>query len=220
PGETISMGIGQGPITVTPLQQAHFAGEIAERGKIVAVPRLVSAIREPGSTIVIPRKPEFLKPVGIGTDSQWDVVYDGMVGAVTMGTAYAAFRGEQLKVAGKTGTAQIFTIKQTESTKAKITEERKRDHAWFIAFAPVDDPKIALSVLVENGGFGASAAAPIARKVLDAYLLGPNAATGTSASGAGSGGAGAAAASPGAGTPAAEPKPPIAPEAAPSQHGA
>ena len=124
------------------------------------------------------------------------------------------------KVAGKTGTAQVFTIKQTESTKAKVTDERKREHAWFIAFAPVDDPKIALSVLVENGGFGASAAAPIARKVLDAYLLGPNAATGTNASGASPGGAGAAAASPGAGTPAAEPKPPIAPEAAPSQHGA
>ena len=220
PGETISMGIGQGPITVTPLQQAHFAAEIAERGKIVAVPRMVSAFREPGSTAVVPRKPEFLKPVGLGTDAQWDVVYDGMVGAVTMGTAAREFVGEKIKVAGKTGTAQVFTVKQTESTKAKVTDERKREHAWFIAFAPVDDPKIALSVLVENGGFGASAAAPIARKVLDAYLLGPNAATGTSASGAGSGGAGAAAASPGTGTPAAEPKPPIAPEAAPSRHGA
>jgi penicillin-binding protein 2 len=73
----------------------------------------------------------------------------------------------------------VFTIKQTENTRAKITEERKRDHAWFIAFAPVDDPKIALSVLVENGGFGASAAAPIARKVLDAYMLGPDAAGGS-----------------------------------------
>jgi penicillin-binding protein 2 len=213
PGETISMGIGQGPITVTPLQQAHFAAEIAERGKIVAVPRMVAAIREPGSTTVLPRKPEFLKPVGIGTDAQWDVVYDGMMGATSQpgGTAYREFLGEKLKVAGKTGTAQVFTIKQTESTKAKITEERKRDHSWFIAFAPADDPKIALSVLVENGGFGSAAAAPIARKVLDAYLLGPDAATGTGASAAGA---------VGAGTPAAEPKPPIAPEAAPSKHGA
>jgi penicillin-binding protein 2 len=181
PGETISMGIGQGPITVTPLQQAHFAAEIAERGRLIAVPRLVSAIREPGSTSVVPKRPTFLKPVGIGTDAQWSVIVDGMVGAVSMpgGTAYAAGIGAKYKFAGKTGTAQVFTIKQTENTRAKITEERKRDHAWFIAFAPVDDPKIALSVLVENGGFGASAAAPIARKVLDAYMLGPDAATAT-----------------------------------------
>ena len=71
------------------------------------------------------------------------------------------------------GTAQVFTIKQTDSTKAKIQDERKRDHSWFIAYAPAQDPKIAVAVLVENGGFGAEVAAPIARKVLDAYLLGP-----------------------------------------------
>jgi len=220
PGETISMGIGQGPITVTPLQQAHFAAEIAERGKIVAIPRLVAAIREAGSTTVMPKRPEFLKPVGLGTDAQWSVVYDGMMGALGPGgTAYVAGVGAKYKIAGKTGTAQVFTIKQTENTRAKITEERKRDHAWFIAFAPVDDPKIALSVLVENGGFGASAAAPIARKVLDAYLLGPDAAAGagpvTSPTGASP-----AAASPGVGSPAAEPKPAIAPEPAPSKQGA
>jgi penicillin-binding protein 2 len=180
PGETISMGIGQGPITVTPLQQAHFAAEIAERGHLIAVPRLVSAIREPGSTTIVPKKPQFLKPVDIATDAQWSVVYDGMMGAVGPGgTAYAAGIGAKYKFAGKTGTAQVFTIKQTENTRAKILEERKRDHAWFIAFAPVEDPKIALSVLVENGGFGASAAAPIARKVLDAYMLGPDGASGT-----------------------------------------
>lgn len=179
PGETISMGIGQGPITVTPLQQAHFAAEIAERGRIVAVPRMVAAVRDPGTSAVIPMKPKFLKPVGIGTDAEWQVVYDGMMGAVGPGgTAYAAGLGAKYKFAGKTGTAQVFTIKQTQSTRAKITEERKRDHAWFIAFAPVDDPRIALSVLVENGGFGASAAAPIARKVLDAFLLGPEGSAG------------------------------------------
>ena len=222
PGETISMGIGQGPITVTPLQQAHFAGEIAERGKIVAVPRLVSGIREPGSATVTGRKPEFLKPVGIGSDAQWDVVYDGMVGVVTQagGTAYREFLGERIKVAGKTGTAQVFTIKQTENTRAKITEERKRDHAWFIAFAPVDDPKIALSVLVENGGFGASAAAPIARKVLEAYLLEPDAATVTSPA-ANPARADPAAATPGAAvSPAAERKLPAAQEPAVPKHGA
>jgi penicillin-binding protein 2 len=173
PGETISMGIGQGPITVTPLQQAHFAAEIAERGRIVATPRLVAAIRAAGSSTVKPRSPVLTAPIDIATSEQWDVVYDGMVGATSMagGTAYAAGLGAKYKIAGKTGTAQVFTIKQTENTRAKILEERKRDHAWFIAFAPAEDPKIAISVLVENGGFGASAAAPIARKVLDAYLL-------------------------------------------------
>src|SRR5580658_2751958 len=179
PGETISMGIGQGPITVTPLQQAHIAAEIAERGQVIAVPRLVSATRAPGSVTVVPRNPTFNSPVNIATDEQWDVVYDGMIGAVTFpkGTATAALvKPLRYKLAGKTGTAQVFTIKQTDSTRAKITDERRRDHAWFIAFAPVDDPKIAIAVLIENGGFGGANAAPVAQKVLDAYLLGPDAA--------------------------------------------
>jgi penicillin-binding protein 2 len=172
PGETVSMGIGQGPITVTPLQQAHFAAEIAERGKIIAMPRLVAATRAPGSVTVVPRKPKFAPPVNIATDEQWSVIFDGMEGTVSpSGTAHVAGAGAKYKWAGKTGTAQVVTVKQTESTKHKDVDERKREHAWFIAFAPADDPKIAISVLVENAGFGATAAAPIARKVLDAYLL-------------------------------------------------
>jgi penicillin-binding protein 2 len=178
PGETISMGIGQGPITVTPLQQAHFAAEIAERGKIIAAPRLVAATRAPGSVTVVSRNPNFSKSVGMATEDQWNVIYDGMVGAVTQpgATAYLAFRGALYKLAGKTGTAQVVTVKQTESTKHQDADVRKREHAWFIAFAPVDDPKIAISVLIENGGFGGSTAGPIARKVLDTYLLGDEAA--------------------------------------------
>ena len=174
PGESISMGIGQGPITVTPLQQAHFAAEIAERGKIIAMPRLVAATRAPGSVTVVPRSSTFAKPIDMATDEQWDVIYDGMIGAVTQpgATAYLAFRGALYKLAGKTGTAQVVTVKQTESTKHQDADVRKREHAWFIAFAPVDDPKIAISVLIENGGFGGSTAGPIARKVLDTYLVG------------------------------------------------
>ncbi len=176
PGETISMGIGQGPITVTPLQQAHFAAEIAEQGRIIATPRLVAAIRAAGSNVIKARSPVFMKPIDIATPEQWQVVYDGMVGAVTYRHGpRCRGRDAKYKWAGKTGTAQVFTVKQTESTKHKDADERKREHAWFIAFAPADDPKIAISVLVENGGFGASAAAPIARKVLDAYLLGDEA---------------------------------------------
>jgi penicillin-binding protein 2 len=171
PGETVSMGIGQGPITVTPLQQAHFAAEIAERGQIIAAPRLVAATRAPGSVTVVPRSPTFMKPVNLATDEQWSVIFDGMESAVTTGTAHASGAGAKYKWAGKTGTAQVVTVKQTESTKHKDADERKREHAWFIAFAPADDPKIAISVLVENAGFGASNAAPIARKVIDSYLL-------------------------------------------------
>jgi penicillin-binding protein 2 len=177
PGEAISMGIGQGPITVTPLQQAHFAAEIAERGQVIAVPRLVSATRAAGSNDIVARKPQMMKPLDVATSEQWDVIFDGMVGAVTRGTASPFLvKPVRYPLAGKTGTAQLFTIKQTDSTRAKISDERRRDHAWFIAFAPVDDPKIAIAVLVENGGFGGATAAPIAQKVLDAYLLGPDAA--------------------------------------------
>ena len=171
PGETVSMGIGQGPITVTPLQQAHFAAEIAERGQIIAAPRLVAAIRAPGSTTIVARNPLLMKPVNMATDEQWQVVFDGMESAVTTGTAHVAGAGAKYKWAGKTGTAQVVTVKQTESTKHKDADERKREHAWFIAFAPAEDAKIAVSVLVENAGFGATNAAPIARKVIDSYLL-------------------------------------------------
>jgi penicillin-binding protein 2 len=169
------MGIGQGPITVTPLQQAHFVAEIAERGQIIAVPRLVAAIRAAGSNQIKPRAAQLVKPINIATDEQWQVIFDGMESAVTTGTAHVAGAGAKYKFGGKTGTAQVVTVKQTESTKHVDADVRKREHAWFIAFAPADDPKIAISVLVENGGFGASAAAPIARKVLDAYLLGDEA---------------------------------------------
>jgi penicillin-binding protein 2 len=172
PGETISMGIGQGPITVTPLQQARFAAEISERGQVIATPRLVAATRAPGSVIVVQRKPTLMKPLNIATDEQWSVVFDGMEGAVgPSGTAHVAGKDAKYKWAGKTGTAQVVTVKQTESTKHKEADVRKREHAWFIAFAPAADPKIAISVLVENAGFGATAAAPIARKVIDSYLL-------------------------------------------------
>jgi penicillin-binding protein 2 len=178
PGETISMGIGQGPITVTPLQQAHFAAEIAERGRLVAVPRLVAATRRAGSNAIVAKAPVFDKPVDIATPEQWDVVTDGMLEATSTpgGTAFATLAKSPFKIAGKTGTAQVFTIKQTENTRAKIVDERRRDHAWFIAFAPIEDPKIAVAVLVENGGFGGATAAPVGQKVLNAYLLGEDAA--------------------------------------------
>ena len=94
-----------------------------------------------------------------------------MVGVNKEGTGRTAFVGAQYVSAGKTGTAQLFNIKQNEKYKDSRVQERLKDHAWFIAFAPADHPTIALAVLVENGGFGAQAAAPIARRVFDYYLL-------------------------------------------------
>ena len=106
------------------------------------------------------------------SDADWDIVYKGMIGATTYGTAALPFKGSRYQAAGKTGTAQVYSVAQGEKYNEKTVNERLRDHAWFIAFAPVEAPRIAIAVLVENGGFGASAAAPIARKVLDSYLLG------------------------------------------------
>ncbi len=94
-----------------------------------------------------------------------------MIGATTYGTAAAIGKDARYTIAGKTGTAQVFTVAQNARYNEKTVAERLRDHAWFIAFAPADAPRIAICVLVENGGFGASAAAPIARRVMDAYLL-------------------------------------------------
>ena len=87
------------------------------------------------------------------------------------GTSAAAFKDAPYVSGGKTGTAQVYSLRARSTTRRKV-DERLRDHAWFIAYAPADQPKIAIAVLVENGGFGAQAAAPIARKVLDYYLLG------------------------------------------------
>ena len=95
-----------------------------------------------------------------------------MIGVTQHGTAAAIGAHAPYTFAGKTGTAQVFTVAQNEKYNAKTLDERLRDHSWFIAFAPADEPRIAVAVLQENGGPGATAAAPIARKVLDSYLLG------------------------------------------------
>jgi penicillin-binding protein 2 len=99
------------------------------------------------------------------------VIMEGMRETMISGTARSISKSAQYTMAGKTGTAQVFSVGQNQSVTAAVQNERLRDHSWFIAFAPAEDPKIAVAVLVENGGFGASAAAPIARQIFDAYLL-------------------------------------------------
>jgi penicillin-binding protein 2 len=170
PGETVNFGIGQGYLTVTPLQLAHYASIIATRGKVWK-PRLVRAYRDQqGVMHEVP--PESEGDVAGISDEDWARVVHGMIGVTQRGTAAAIGLHAPYVFAGKTGTAQVFTVGQNEKYNASKIDERLRDHSWFIAFAPADAPRIAIAVLQENGGAGASAAAPIARKVLDAYLLG------------------------------------------------
>jgi penicillin-binding protein 2 len=163
------MGIGQGFLTVTPIQQAHIAAVLAAKGTVFQ-PRLVTALHDPVSdtTTVIP--PVELPHVKGGTPEQWDVIMDGMRMTMTIGTARAIQTSAEYHMAGKTGTAQSYSVASNERLDREV-DESLRDHSWFIAFAPAENPQIAVAVLVEHGGFGASAAAPIARKMMDAYLL-------------------------------------------------
>jgi penicillin-binding protein 2 len=170
PGETISIGIGQGYNAFTLLQLAHATATLANGG-VVMKPHLVKEVENlrtgerrltvPKESYRIPVKAEHLK-----------VVVDAMVDVNVSGTGRVAFQGAPYKVGGKTGTAQVIGIKQGEKYNEAKVAERHRDHSLFIAFAPAEAPKIALAVLVENGGFGARAAAPIARAAIDFYLLG------------------------------------------------
>jgi penicillin-binding protein 2 len=135
-------------------------------------PRLVRAVRDSstGAVAVLPPKP--LPTVQVRDPALWDVVIDGMVGVMSPGgTAYRAQAGAPYQMAGKTGTAQVFTVGQNEKYRESEVAERLRDHALFIAFAPAEAPKLAIAVLVENGRSGSGTAAPIARKVFDAYLV-------------------------------------------------
>ncbi len=169
PGDTVSAGIGQGYHLVTPLQLAFATATLANDG-VAYRPHLVKEIQHSPNETQPEQQPLF--DLHIPPD-QLALVKSAMV-AVTQpgGTAVGASAGAPYSIAGKTGTAQVVAIKQGEKYDARKVSEFNRDHAWFIAFAPADKPRIALAVLVENGGHGGTTAAPIARKVMDYYLLG------------------------------------------------
>jgi penicillin-binding protein 2 len=170
PGETVIFGIGQGYLLATPLQLAHATAIIASRGSSFR-PRVVNATRDPASGAVVPIAPQLIEIVAVASPEDWQTVIDGMIAVTTRGTARASAAGAPYSIAGKTGTAQVFSIGQNEKYDEKAISERLRDHAWYVAFAPADAPRIAVAVLVENGRSGSGTAAPIARKVMDAYLL-------------------------------------------------
>jgi penicillin-binding protein 2 len=170
PGETVIIGIGQGYWTATLLQLAGATSLLAERGRHFR-PRLVRALVDPATGKVEEKAPVPLAPVELKHAENWEIIVDAMVAVTSGGTASRAARGAAYSIAGKTGTAQVFSVGQTEKYNEKEVAERLRDHALFIAFAPAQEPKLAVAVLVENGGFGSAAAAPIARAIFDAYLV-------------------------------------------------
>ena len=166
-GETVSVAVGQGYNSFTLLQLAQATAVLANGG-VYMRPHLVDQIHWPRDGVVektvtepshiIPLKPENLK-----------VIRDAMVDVVRKGTARRVFEGAHYQAAGKTGTAQVFSLKGAKYDAAAV-DERLRDHSLFMAYAPMEDPQIALALIVENGGWGTTAAAPIARKVFDYWL--------------------------------------------------
>jgi penicillin-binding protein 2 len=170
PGETISIGIGQGYHSYTPLQLAQAMAMLATGGTMYK-PRLLDHIDNPRTGDRRPVPSEVLHTITLRRDNV-DFIKRAMAGVNKEGTAARAFAGATYTVGGKTGTAQVIAIKQNEKYEEAKVAERHRDHSLFIAFAPVESPRIALAIIVENGGFGARAAAPLARTVLDYFMVG------------------------------------------------
>jgi penicillin-binding protein 2 len=169
-GETISLGIGQGYNNFTMLQIAQAMGTVANNG-LKMRPHLVREVLDvetKASTAVAKEPVEQLALM----PENLEVIKKGMIGVNIEGTSATSFVGAQYVSAGKTGTAQVYTVKQNEKYNASTIDERMRDHALFVAFAPADDPKVALAMVVENSGFGAQNAAPIARRVFDFVIMG------------------------------------------------
>ena len=172
PGETLITGIGQGFTLVTPLQLAAATATIANRGKYMK-PRLVREIEDIRSKEKQLKPPQLLSQINIVEEEHWQQVIAAMKDVIhsPRWTARRLNKNIPYTIAGKTGTAQVIGIKQGEKYDESKVQKKHQDHALFIAFAPVDEPKIAIAVIVENGGHGGAVAAPIAGKVINAWLM-------------------------------------------------
>jgi penicillin-binding protein 2 len=170
-GETVIASIGQGYMLATPLQLASAAATLATRGKRYK-PHMIAAVEDglTGERRII--QPERMPDVEISNEIYWDYVLGAMRDVMqgTRGTARAVGLGAPYEMAGKSGTAQVVSIAQDKEYDDEELEERQRDHALFISFAPFDEPRIAVALIVENGESGSGVAAPIARSIMDAYL--------------------------------------------------
>lgn len=171
PGDSVNMGIGQGYFLSTPMQMAATTSVVASRGERRA-PRHLRHVD--GDMPAEHMVPDIVRPpVEMARESDWEYVINAMEDVVhdSDGTASRIRAGLDYRMAGKTGTSQVFSLEGEEYDEDEIAE-RMRDHALFVAFAPADDPEIAVSVLVENGGSGSATAAPVARQVMDAWING------------------------------------------------
>ncbi len=170
-GDTVSVGIGQGYNLATPLQLAVATATLANQGTKMQ-PQFVRQIQNAKSEVITPFAPQIASTLAIKS-LNLELVRNAMIDVTQPGgTAGRAAAGAPYSIAGKTGTAQVVAIKQGEKYVESRIAERNRDHALFVAYAPAEDPKIALAILVENGGHGGTTAAPIARAMFDYYLLG------------------------------------------------
>ena len=170
PGDTLNASIGQGYILSTPLQLAAATAALANRGRLVR-PHLLRGVEDP-ETGEIQRSAEQVTEVGLGDASQYERVIEGMMAVMHGSHGTARRAGQQLsyRIAAKTGTSQLVSLPQ-DGEAAKDTPERLKDHALFIAFAPAERPRVALALVIENGGSGGKIAAPIARRIFDYYFL-------------------------------------------------
>ena len=171
PGETVIAGIGQGYMLATPLQLAVATSAIAMRGNPVR-PRFLRTTRNSNEEEQI-ASTTALPSIYVENYVYWDQIISAMIDVAHKpnGTAYRIGKDAKYKIAGKTGTAQVFGLAEDEEYEEENVAEKLRDHGLFIAFAPADDPKIAIAVIVENGGGGSKSAAPVAKVVMDHYLL-------------------------------------------------
>lgn len=174
PGETASASIGQGYILVTPIQLACFISAIANGGKLYS-PQIVKAITTPEKKIIKSFNHSNPKNIPL-KDINLPIIRDALWGVVNENGTGARAKSLELDIAGKTGTAQIVRIKNDDKDDIEEEElpEELRDHAWFISFAPFEDPKIALVILIEHGGSGGSTCAPIAKEIIEGYLINKN----------------------------------------------
>lgn len=170
-GETVIASIGQGYMLATPLQLATATAALATRG-VRYQPRIVAAWEDPLSGERTLTSPVRLDNVELDNESYWNDIIGAMNSVMqgARGTARAVGRGAPYRMAGKSGTSQVFSVGQDEEYDEEEIDERLRDHALFIAFAPVDNPQIAVAVIVENGRSGSGVAAPIAKAIMDQYL--------------------------------------------------
>lgn len=166
-GDTINVGIGQGFWTATPIQLAMATSALVNKGRVVE-PRLVTGMTNKGK--YVPTKVNYREAIEVKDDKHWDTILEAMRETVSEGTARAAFSDAVYTSAGKTGTAQVFSLGEDEEYEEDKVAERFRDNAMYVGFAPYENPTIVIVVALENAGGGSSNAAPVAREMMDLYF--------------------------------------------------